>query len=299
MYRKVVYSGSGVAAAEPARVVKHGFLNAFTGCNFSTFDTIVLREAAAARGVNTLSAVNAFLVKAKGLKVKSGASAIDLKLPSVGFDGNPMPSDILPRQFYLSSDLDGADFTAAALSSAETPLKTPRCGLTGLFFTREDVVDNLMLASLEMKFGSPFWIRDNHPELGRFLELRQNSSGIQLAITAAVVPLDKIQTFPQNLMHSSVVSKSAPRGANALTGVVPPNRWFTENGPATWISLDQMTRHGLRLKSAANLIEAATLVEVDRWVLFNSDQLVVPGRLSLNRAVKGDQPNDDITKIFE
>jgi hypothetical protein len=289
MYRKAASKSS----TAPASLKSH-FVNSLTKRAFAAHDAAVLRAAAVDRSSSAVSCINAFLVKSKGMKLKANAQPVTLPLASVGYDGGPLPADSCPRQFYLQSDIESPDVDA--LATADEPLAPPRCGLTGKFFTKEEVSDNLSMAALEMKFASPFWIRDTHPQLGKFLELRDKSAGIELSVTTSVASLDNVVTIPEVLLHPSVVAGKAPRGANALTGLVPLNKWFAEQGPPLWLTLDQMARHSIAFKSQA-LQSDVKLVQIEQWLLYNAEQLVVPGRLSLTRSVKG-SPVDDDCKVF-
>jgi hypothetical protein len=290
MYRKVAAKTSTSAAPSAA----NHFVNALTKSGFAVHDAAVLSKAAKALGIETSTAINEVFVKTKGIDVSPKAEAIALPLASIGFDGRPLAADAFPRRFYLQSHVSAV--APESLATVDAPQGAPRCGLTGKFFAKEEVVDNLMMAALELKFSSPFWIRDTHPELGKFLELRAQSSAIELPVTTCVVPLDSINPIPASLLHPSVRSRSAPRGANAMTGLVPLNPWFAAEGPPVWLSLDQIAQHGMSFKTEV-LKATTTLVHVEQWVMFNAEQLTMPGRLSLNRA-KGFVQKDDITKIF-
>eukprot|EP00758_Cryptobia_borreli_P006123 Tbor_TRINITY_DN5086_c0_g1::TRINITY_DN5086_c0_g1_i1::g.14035::m.14035 len=56
-------------------------------------------------------------------------------------------------------------------SSSAFKIKLPRCALSGMFFQREEITDNLLSASRYFGYQEPFWIRTDHPQLHKFLKL--------------------------------------------------------------------------------------------------------------------------------
>ncbi|KAK7198248.1 hypothetical protein NESM_000781800 [Novymonas esmeraldas] len=223
-----------------------------------------------------------------------------LPLPSHFINADDKASDFEPRAFFLHKSLP----KAAAASTAAPAF--PRCGLSGSFFAREEVVDNLQAAAADLKFTSPFWIRREHPGLeSGYLRLREGSETIVISLTASVIGLGDVEALEPARLHPSLrdavkrdagsadglcVSEDVPRGTNALTGAATKNPFVCAlPNRGLWLSQDQLLQHNIKLSPRiTQVVGAFTLVEVDQWELYNADQLQVPGRLglrqSLNRA---------------
>ena len=284
-------------------------------------------------------------------EVHSTSTGVALPLPDVMLNGCKGIEVLEPRRMFLTTMF--VDDAAAALpplldekikeapkvddggllkkksdapfTVVSAPIKYPRDGLHGLYFRREEVVDNLLVAAEEMKLNSPFWIRSNHPQLGKFLLLKQNSDQVVVSLTSTVFSIEDIEAVPPPLLHWSIQSSATSlsnashqynlsntiRGMNALTGVVSQNPYIMEQlkGNGVWVSLDQIVAHNLQLKRrdtmgatkrgldpsisrlfdaefAACVIEMGKLVELEQWELYNGDSLQVPGRLALKQALK-------------
>ncbi|CCD19251.1 hypothetical protein TRVL_07434 [Trypanosoma vivax] len=237
--------------------------------------------------------VPSWLVSSSGIgTIVKDAPIFTLPLPQ-HFLGSPDDTeDITPRKFYHSSMVEKN-------IDHEMRSYTPRCGLTGLFYSREEVIDNLQAAAAELQFKSPFWIRADHPELGNFLALKDGSDVICVGLTAAVVSVDDVESVPTKLLHPSlqraveshgfVFGEDVPLGMNALTGIVTENP-FVQGLPnrGVWLSQSQVLQNNLVLRRDASRSAPYQLVEVEQWELYNADQLLIPGRVALdNRTSKG------------
>ncbi|KAG5466609.1 hypothetical protein LSCM1_00774 [Leishmania martiniquensis] len=220
-----------------------------------------------------------------------------LPLPSHFINAGDSADEFEPRAFFLEKALPGD------ISKYRKPPVFPRCGRSGLFFAREEVVDNLQAAAADLNFSSPFWLQKNHPGLeSGYLQLKNGNEAIVISLTASIIGLDDVETIETAKLHpplrkaikgevSSVsdltVSDEIPLGMNALTGAVTKNP-FVCSLPhrGLWLSQDQLLHHNIklsrRIKQAAS---AFTLVEIDQWELFNADQLQVPGRLGLRQSL--------------
>lgn len=236
-----------------------------------------------------------------------------IPLPEYFINPSDTADDFTPRTFYHASSIEHAEKLARSPQVAYAP----RCGLSGLFYTREEVVDNLQAAAADMGFTSPFWIRADHPGLqSGFLSVREGSETICLSLTASVVSLDKVPIVDAKLLHpllrstvsaktkQCVAPESIPLGMNAFTGKLCANP-FVLNMPnrGLWISHDQLLCHNLSLAHStdsgdrvradgAGAAAPFVLIEVEQWELFNADQLTVPGRLGLRRAVNYAQSDE-------
>lgn len=300
----------------------------------------------------------------------SSATPTPLALPKFFLNPNEDTAGIVPRTFHHHSDFitvtpveelfstGGAAAPSQVTQFGEKPrYPWPRCGLTGLFYRREEIVDNLTQAAIALQFQSPFWIPENHPELGKFLQLKPDSQPIVISITSRVAPVEVVKILPpqliaapfkgvkyQNLKPKDKTSpfhnaKVAP-GANIFTGEVSQNPYLCGTTPSPafqqhevlrgadlavnnrgiWISLDQFVRHGLALRDELvaspisdgngdvdatasllshinQLLEIFVPVETKQLALFNADQLVVPGRLSLKTRSNPSQVGD-IIEVF-
>ncbi|RNF04434.1 uncharacterized protein Tco025E_08088 [Trypanosoma conorhini] len=225
------------------------------------------------------------------------APTFTLPLPKYFINPSDTAEDFVPRVFYHGSMVKrGAELRDESY--------LPRCGLTGLFFSREEVVDNLQAAAAELGFKSPFWIRNDHPALGNFLELKDGSEAICLSLTAAITSIDNVESFHEDLWHpvlrQAVGSKGpafgddVPLGMNAFSGFVTKNP-FVQSLPnrGVWISQEQFLQNNLQLKrkACASPGNPFVLVEAEQWEMHNADQLSVPGRLALQRSVDKSSEN--------
>lgn len=225
-----------------------------------------------------------------------------IPLPTHFISPDDSADDFVPRTFYHATSVEHPDKLAG------TPRTTyvPRCGLSGLFYTREELVDNLQAAASDLGFTSPFWIRPDHPGLqSGFLSVRDGSESVCISLTASVVSLDEVAAVDPRLLHPSlqklvsgkskscVATEDIPLGMNALSGKVCANP-FVQAMPnrGLWLSHDQLLLNGLAVRSGregkgSDTAEGGpfTLVEVEQWELYNADQLTVPGRLGLRRAL--------------
>ncbi|EAN89562.1 hypothetical protein, conserved [Trypanosoma cruzi] len=218
------------------------------------------------------------------------APKFTLPLPNYFINPSEKAEDFVPRVFYHASMVKRA-------AELREQSYMPRCGLTGLFFSREEVVDNLQAAAAELGFKSPFWIRNDHPALGNFLELKDGSEAICLSLTAAITGMDSVESFCEDLWHPDLrravgskgraFGKDVPLGMNALSGFVTKNP-FVQSLPnrGVWISQEQVLQNNLQLKKekSASSNDPFVLVEVEQWEMHNADQLSVPGRLALHRS---------------
>lgn len=229
-----------------------------------------------------------------------------LPLPKHFINEEDSATDFEPRSFFLkNSDTKETTATVSAAASSGTMCSYPRCGLTGLFFSREEVCDNLQAAAADMGFTSPFWIRSNHPGLvSEYLKVKSGSEVVLLSLTTSVISLNDVEPFTASALHSSLrhyacsgqttaglqADEAVPLGMNAMTGVVSQNP-FLHRLPnrGLWLSQDQLLYHNLKVgRHLKQVSEALTLIEVDQWELFNADQLQVPGRLALRRSMGSD-----------
>ncbi|EPY27959.1 hypothetical protein STCU_05378 [Strigomonas culicis] len=214
----------------------------------------------------------------------------ELPLADYFIDSSDSKESFLPRTFYHESSLDKTDYK---LSSG-----VPRCGFTGLFFAREEVVDNLQAAGRDLGYSSPFWIRAEHPALkSGFLKMKNGGDSICISLTSNVISIDDVEAFDSNLLHPSLrpqsksttfyeLSKKTPLGMNAITGFVSKNPFYKKlPHKGLWLSQEQVLQHGIKVPPAAKR-EKYVLVEVDQWEMFNADQLAVPGRLGLRKCIE-------------
>ncbi|CBH15439.1 hypothetical protein, conserved [Trypanosoma brucei gambiense DAL972] len=236
---------------------------------------------------------------ADGGSVTKGAPIFTLPLPKHFINPTDSAEDIIPRTFYHSS-------VARVVADPDAECYLPRCGLTGLFFSREEVVDNLQAAAAELHFRSPFWIRTDHPALGDFLTLKDDSEAICISLTAAVISIEDVEPFPVDLLHPKLkqalalgkhaFSEQIPPGMNALSGFVTKNP-FVQSLPngGVWLSHKQVLQHSFQIKKKSSAGESPfVLAEIEQWELHNADQLSVPGRLALNHNAN----NSKRTSVF-
>ncbi|CCW68800.1 unnamed protein product [Phytomonas sp. Hart1] len=233
---------------------------------------------------------------AVGNAISENATLYTLPLPQYFIDPDTSPNDFEPRKFYHSSSITNLG------KKGKSVVHLPRCGLTGLFFNREEVIDNLQAAASDLSFSSPFWIRRDHPGLrSGFLSVKDGSDAICISLTSEITTVENVKPFGVNLLHSSLrndtefskPSISIPEGMNAITGFVSTNPYL-QSLPrrGLWLSREQLLQHGIILKSAKDAIsddKAFTLVEIEQWELYNADQLTVPGRLGLRQSVPHDE----------
>lgn len=220
--------------------------------------------------------------------VKKGVEPIKLPLPKFFIDPSDSPADFEPREFYHSDNL---------LKDVEFDQKIfPRCGVTGLFFSREEVIDSLLAAATDLNFTSPFWIDENYPQLlSGYVSLKDDSGAILVSVTSSVASIESIKDIDPTKLHPSLskyqnskrsldlsqIEGAVPKGMNIFTGFVSKNSYIQSlphNG--LWYSYSQAINMNLKTVNADDFF---TLVEVDQLSLFNADQLTVPGRLGLKR----------------
>lgn len=224
--------------------------------------------------------------------LKAEAQLFKLPLPSVFLDPTENPDALTPRCFYRSCDIK---------DEIEVQQYFPRCGMSGIFFSREEVVDNLCAAAEDMSFKSPFWIKEDYkPLTSGYLSLKDDSEAIVISLTAAVASASVLSDLCHlNQLHpllkeSLKVSKSkidfksargvaVPQGMNAISGCTSSNPFILSlpfNG--MWVSYDQVLH--LDKEAWSSFGDQFTLVEVDQWSLYNADQLTIPGRLGLKKS---------------
>ena len=173
-------------------------------------------------------------------------------------------------------------------------MKAPRCGETGAFFRREELVENLLTASHMFNFQAPFWIRSNHPEVrSGYLQLKPDSESITVPLTSEVFILgtSAMKEVPSSHRHwiSPLYADAKKRkaGMNAFTGTMTKNPWVQkqcEKHEGGWITLDQLLDIHADDANLPKLLEIkGTIVEVDQWELYNSVCLVKPGLLSYDK----------------
>lgn len=220
-----------------------------------------------------------------------------LPLPSHFINTGESADDFEPRAFFLEKALP-ADIGIGGKVPA-----FPRCGRSGLFFAREEVVDNLQAAAADLKFSSPFWLHKDHPGLeSGYLQLKEGNEAIVISLTASIIGFGDVETVEAAKLHPSLrkairsdvnsangfsVSDEIPLGMNALTGAVTKNPFVCGlPNRGLWLSQDQLLHHNIRLsRHMKQAARAFTLVEIDQWELFNADQLQVPGRLNLRQSL--------------
>lgn len=206
-----------------------------------------------------------------------------LPLPQYFVNPEEKPEDFVPRQFYHCSAVPGYNQPSSY---------HPRCGLSGLFFSREEVVDNLQAASTDLGYKSPYWISAQHPGLtSGFLRVRDGSESICISLTANVVASSDVEAgVPLRLDRTNRCTwdnkqgspTGIPSGMNAITGTVSKNPFILKlPDSGSWLTEEQVQQHNLTLRKGTTY----TLVEIDQWELLNADQLVVPGRLGLKKCI--------------
>jgi hypothetical protein len=158
------------------------------------------------------------------------ATEYKLPLPSHFISSQDSANDFEPRIFYLEKDVEDV------LDKSSKKQSQPRCGFSGLFFAREEVIDNLQAASAELGFTSPFWIRKDHPGLkSGFLQIKDGSESIVIGLSASIIGLGDVEPIEEHKLHPSLrgvmnqmtastselsVPADIPVGMNALTGVI-------------------------------------------------------------------------------
>lgn len=225
------------------------------------------------------------------------ATKYKLPLPTHFINPEDSASDFEPRMFYLEKDV------AEVLSQMSKKPTQPRDGLSGLFFAREEVIDNLQAASAELGFSSPFWIRRDHPGVkSGFLQIKDGSESIVISLSASVIGIGDVEAIEEHRLHPSLrgilaqtfhgnspapIPKEVPLGMNALTGTCTLNPFVCKlPNRGLWVSQDQLLQHNIKLsRRITQAAGAFSLVEIEQWELFNADQLQVPGRLGLRRSL--------------
>mmetsp|Transcript_56640 Transcript_56640/g.64922 ORF Transcript_56640/g.64922 Transcript_56640/m.64922 type:complete len:399 (-) Transcript_56640:61-1257(-) len=225
-----------------SRLLHHiqGYINLqANGLAFEMHDAVELAVATAERGWNPAqlsvgSPKQHFFCSAAFAKEVLSASVADFQVPTPlsipKYLLDPLSADdMVPRSFLHHSQLlcikpfedlvrpGGEGSPVVKTKFGDKPrFPAPRCGLTGLFYSREDVVDNLIQASIALQFNSQFWIPQDHPQLGNFLKLKEGAAPIALPLFARVAPIDVVKVVPQPLVYEplKVVSSSTFHTAN-------------------------------------------------------------------------------------
>ena len=121
-----------------------------------------------------------------------------LPLPTAMFQAVPEGEQLQARQFHHISEVEGFE-DYMSLTDSPTPSSTgtpsilkppteystskftvmhPRDAQTGMYFQREELIDNLHMASRIFNYtNNPFWIRSDHPQLGKYLKLAGGATG--------------------------------------------------------------------------------------------------------------------------
>lgn len=179
----------------------------------------------------------------------------------------------------------------------------PRCGATGQFFSDEHVVDALFHSAVRHSFGSPFWIRSNHPDLlSGYLTLKGGAVPTVVSSYAVCYPASRIRSTlpPRSRLppgSHGTVTTTGPH-CNAISGFPCTNPIFQTAPWAEssdgWVTLDQCFKFKLQLKPLAKPLPAevdpwqvggGVFVEMEELELYNGSQLEIPGRLALKRSV--------------
>ncbi|CUG87951.1 Hypothetical protein, putative [Bodo saltans] len=234
--------------------------------------------------------------------IASTATPLTLSLPKHFLNPEEDASGITPRAFYHHTDLATVTPIAELISigGAASPTQVtsfgdkprypwPRCGETGLFFKREEVVDNLTRASIALQFKSPFWIPESHPQLNKFLQLKPDSNPIVVSVTSLIAPVEVVKVLPPQLIASALKgvkyqslktndkaspfdSAIVPAGTNIFTGETLANpyvRTTPKLSPKTQIASDAFRNH--------DVLRAATLPVNSRGIWISLDQFVRHG----------------------
>lgn len=301
-YRRKAPAASAVPVVQKLRQLGNSSIG---GIPFQYHNSVALLEQMKLRQPNVFAKFSAgaqqqCFFAARGVspeQLKESAVEYVLPLPTYFVDPNDSADSFEPRRFFHSSALLHPEKVTCSGY-------TPRCGLTGLFFSREEVVDNLQAAANDFGFTSPFWIQPSHPGVtSGFLKVRAGSEAVCIGITSNVVSITEVESLNAEHLHSSLrvgkaggraltVPDSIPHGMNAFTGFVSENPFFRAlPHRGLWVSQSQILERGLKLSKRAESPNGGyCLVEVDQWELFNADQLVVPGRLGLRSCVQ--RPSD-------
>ena len=201
----------------------------------------------------------------------------------------------------------GAERTLLNCAVSIKPYKTllPRCGVSGQYFSDEEVAEALLTHAIQNAFSSSFWIRPDHPDIQRgFLELKPGSVPVTVSTIAVVYPASRLAVPPASR------SATAAPNENALSGFVSHNPIFEQqaelkSSSSGWVTLDQCVRHSLMLKPAAAgsssdgkqdetkarwSLDGGLFIEIERFQLHNASELVTPGRLALKSAATSSTP---------
>jgi hypothetical protein len=198
------------------------------------------------------------------------------------------------------------------LHQTDPPLAA-RCGESGKFFSREEIVDALLSHAAEKQFKNPFWITPQNKRLATgFLELKAEQRPILAAASALVFPASRLPSEgaaePRALLNSAWLD-SAKRmpGMNAFTGLVSENPALSQGEfKDGWVTLDQLMASGMQIcRSSSSTdvtlsefafnepsLDGGKIVVVQELALFNADQLEKPGRLAL--ITDGDTRSGDL-----
>jgi hypothetical protein len=197
--------------------------------------------------------------------------------------------------------------SAYAETSHETMVPTDpplcaRCGETGKFFSREEMVDALLYHAALKQYRNPFWISLSHPKLkSGFLELKPESKPCLVQSVALVFPASRIPIKgadePRSYLHPAWIEKKTRQpGMNAFTGAVAENAALrTGDFAEGWVTLDQLLMAGMQIPRDTSkavtredafgvdepCLDGGVFAIVQELALYNADQLEKPGRLAL------------------
>jgi hypothetical protein len=288
------------------------------GANFAPHHRRVI-EASVAKGIKMKHEfpvrwvgtyfADSFPAPRRGDADASSPDAVTLEpLPDVvGMSGAPVPALSKSERASLQQRrtfLPLAAFTAEGagmLTQSDPPLSV-RCGLTGKFFSREEVVDTLLHEAALRQYKNPFWIAPDHPRLkSGYIELKPEAKATLVPVNALVFPARRIResAAQSDLLHPDWLNAdvSRGRGMNAFTGAVSENPALLKGDFADgWATLDQLTTAGVQIACdtpSTKLIGGFTydtagldggiFATVQEFALYNADQLEKPGRLGLMR----------------
>ena len=192
------------------------------------------------------------------------------------------------------------------------PPLAARCGATGKFFSREEIVDHLLHVAAAKQYKNPFWLSVDHPRLkSGFLELKPEERASLVPLVSLVFPACRIPTKgaeePRALLHPNWVNTAKRQpGMNAFTGRVSSNPFLVQ-GEFTqgWATLDQLVTARMQIHTEAKHhskslsfqpadLDSGTFVVLHEFALYNAEQLEKPGRLALMR-----EEDRDATSLFQ
>lgn len=168
-------------------------------------------------------------------RVRSDAPpACSLPLPVAMFQALSPGEQLQARQFYHISEVEGyesyisADYRKPSATTEPAVLKRPteystaafnvmhpRDALTGMYFQREELIDNLLMAARVFNYASnPFWIRSDHPQLGKYLKLAAGG-----AKTAAPSGMDAIVDSGNLFSDDPALAGKGDAAPSTATGI--------------------------------------------------------------------------------